>query len=104
MTVALLPFGEMTSDSVAPGISNRRAIANPQWRLRFKGANVCGVTSGSILHGKVIKKCPEKPRWSVDEPLKSLPRSMAGLTQRNPWVKVGPPLSCKGPSFGSVLF
>jgi len=53
-----------------------------------------------------------EPRWSSDRGgVKELgsnagsPASMAGLTgdNDNACVKVGPPLSCNGPSFGSVL-
>ena len=31
------------------------------------------------------------------------PASMAGLPVKSSWVKVGPPLSCNGPSLGVVL-
>lgn len=48
------------------------------------------------------------PRWSVGRgsppaPLASalLPASSAGLFASSAWVRVGPPLSASGPSFGS---
>src|SRR5438445_8272743 len=48
-----------------------------------------------------------KPRWSVLAAREGItlrfPLSMAGLLVKRAWVKVGPPLFCHGPSFGSVL-
>src|SRR5579862_1337588 len=43
------------------------------------------------------------PRWSLGEPERFLPLSIAGLPGNSAWVKVGPPLSCNGPSIGLVL-
>ncbi|NER05776.1 MAG: hypothetical protein F6K17_25885, partial [Okeania sp. SIO3C4] len=43
------------------------------------------------------------PRWSVVSKLGLLPASMAGLLARGKWVKVGPPLSARSPSRGSVM-
>ena len=39
----------------------------------------------------------------MDEPERFLPLSTAGLLPRSACVKVGPPLFCNGPSFGSML-
>ena len=44
------------------------------------------------------------PRWSVAEQVASFPPSIAGLPARSAIVWFGPPLFCKGPSSGSVLF
>ena len=41
------------------------------------------------------------PRWSVAGAMLSSPLSMAGLPASRAWVKVGPPLSSKGPRSGS---
>ena len=45
------------------------------------------------------------PRWSKKGGGVKFgsPASIAGLSGNKAWVKVGPPLSCKGPSSGSVL-
>ena len=45
------------------------------------------------------------PRWSKKGGGVKFgsPASMAGLPGNNACVKVGPPLSCSGPSIGSVL-
>src|SRR6266403_1038500 len=45
------------------------------------------------------------PRWSKEGGGAKLgsPASMAGLPGKRACVKVGPPLSCSGPSIGSVL-
>ena len=45
------------------------------------------------------------PRWSKKGGGVKFgsPASMAGLPGKSSCVKVGPPLSCKGPSTGSVL-
>lgn len=45
------------------------------------------------------------PRWSKKGGGVKFgsPASIAGLSANNAWVKVGPPLSCNGPSSGSVL-
>src|SRR5438128_423719 len=39
-----------------------------------------------------------KPRWSVSGASVLSPALIAGLPQSKAWVKVGPPLSCSGPS------
>src|SRR5437870_471184 len=45
-----------------------------------------------------------KPRWSVAGGGQSFPpASIAGLPGKSAWVGVGPPLSCSGPSCGSML-
>src|SRR5439155_18760473 len=45
-----------------------------------------------------------KPRWSVaGGGQSSPPASIAGLPGNSAWVGVGPPLSCSGPSCGSML-
>jgi len=45
------------------------------------------------------------PRWSKKGGGVKFgsPASIAGLLGNKAWVNVGPPLSCKGPSSGSVL-
>ena len=43
------------------------------------------------------------PRWSVAGQATLSPASRAGLPRSKPFVGVGPPLSAKGPSKGSVL-
>src|SRR3954470_22411325 len=43
------------------------------------------------------------PRWSSDGPASFDPPSIAGDPSRSACVRVGPPLSASGPSFGSVL-
>src|SRR3989442_898353 len=42
------------------------------------------------------------PRWSVAELLRFVPLSRAGLAGNRARVKVGPPLSCNGPSMVQV--
>src|SRR6185436_11003575 len=44
------------------------------------------------------------PRWSASGHPTVLPASRAGLPGSKPIVRVGPPLSASGPTFGSVLF
>src|SRR6266511_2762905 len=44
------------------------------------------------------------PRWYVGGHCALSPASIAGLPGSKPMVRVGPPLSARGPSFGSVLF
>jgi hypothetical protein len=43
------------------------------------------------------------PRWSVAGQVLFVPLSMAGLPGSKAWVKLGPPLSAKSLTLGSVL-
>ena len=71
-------------------------------RLHFIGAYVAAIAAGSIRDNGTVYRAGETTL--VDLRTASVTSaSIAGLPGSKARVKVGPPLFCKGPSFGSTL-
>src|SRR5215467_5293822 len=101
------------SVALAAKLTTAEALPRSLSTVMFPGQ----VTMGTLLASKApMSTCEQNlrgkpgPRWSVlriagASRIESSPALMAGLPASSAWVKLGPPLSCNGPSIGltSVL-